>query len=108
MDPTLGGVHVYARLNPNMASTALRPGAIVEVVLLDRVYEEVMRFPEEVLHGKTTVYAVVDGRLEERNVNLVGRDGDWVLLKGALVEGEHIVLTRFMEIGPGVAVTVFQ
>ena len=108
VDPTLGGVHVYARLNPNMASTALRPGVIVEVVLLDRVYEEVMRFPQEVLHGKTTVYAVVDGRLEERNVNLVGRDGDWVLLKGALVEGEHIVLTRFMEIGPGVAVTVFQ
>ena len=106
INPALGGVHVFARLGPSATTAALRPGAFVEVTIPDRVYEKVARLPQEALHEGGRVYAVVDGRLEERLVDLVGRDGDWVLLKGLLAEGEDIVLTRFTEIGPGVPVTI--
>ena len=106
INPALGGVHVFARLGPGATTVALRPGAVVEVTIPDRVYEEVARLPQEALHEGGRVYAVVDGRLEERLVDLVGRDGDWVLLKGLLAEGEDIVLTRFTQIGSGVPVTI--
>ena len=108
IDPALGGVHMYARLDSNTTNTAIRPGAFVEVIVPDRVYEKVVRLPQEALHEGSRVYAIVGGRLEERMVDLVGRDGDWVLLKGALVDGEDIVLTRFTEIGPGVSVTIAE
>ena len=108
IDPALGGVHMYARLDSNTTNTAIRPGAFVEVIVPDRVYEKVVRLPQEALHEGSIVYAIVGGRLEERMVDLVGRDGDWVLLKGALVDGEDIVLTRFTEIGPGVSVTIAE
>jgi len=108
INPALGGVHVYARLSSSASTAALRPGAFVEVTVPDRIYENVVRLPQEALHEKDRVYAIVDGRLEERSVDLVGRDGDWVLLKGALIDGEDIVLTRFTEIGPGVPVLIAQ
>ena len=106
INPALGGIHVFARLGSGATSTALRPGAFVEVTIPDRVYEDVARLPQEALHEGDRVYAVIDGRLEERLVDLVGRDGDWVLLKGALIEGDEIVLTRFTQIGSGVPVII--
>jgi hypothetical protein len=50
---------------------------------------------------------VSKGRLRARRVSLVGRDGNYVLLRGALVEGDLVVLTRFDGIGEGVAARSF-
>ena len=102
MTPVLGGSQ---EANTSLSSTPLRPGDAVSVTLIDG---------DLTLAGTGTVtmieedrvYAVIDGRLEERLVDLVGRDGDWVLLKGALIEGEEIVLTRFTQIGPGIPVII--
>ncbi|MCG8691686.1 MAG: efflux RND transporter periplasmic adaptor subunit [Minwuiales bacterium] len=106
VDATTGGVDIYARLTLSSARTPIRPGAFVEVQIADRLYPSVIRLPETVLYDDDTVYVVNDGRLARRKVEIAGRDGNSVLLRGDLKDGEQVVVTRFTEIGPGVAVEV--
>ena len=105
VDPGTGGVAAYARLraDDSAAFAALRPGAFVEVLAPDRLYRRVARLPAAALHGDR-VYAVVDGRLEAREVDAVARDGGTVLVAGALEEGDAVAVTRLTEIGPGLKV----
>lgn len=105
VDPGTGGVAAYARLHADdsAAFAALRPGAFVEVLAPDRLYRRVARLPAAALHGDR-IYAVVDGRLEAREVDAVARDGGTVLVAGALEEGDAVAVTRLTEIGPGLKV----
>jgi len=118
-DPTSGGVEAFARIHDLDLDTILRPGAFVEVRMPDRRFEGVTRLPDAAVHrplGATaepvggrnpaTVYVVVDGRLEARAVEIVGRDGADLLVTGALDEGDTVVTTDFAQIGPGVKVDV--
>ena len=84
---------------------ALRPGAFVEVVLLDRLYRQTARLPESALHDNEKVYVIIDGRLVPRLVELLVRIGNDVLVHGELAHGEIVATTRFPGIGPGVKVT---
>ncbi len=106
IDPTSGGVDLFARIEGLEADSPLRPGAFVEIRVPDRLYRGVVRLPEASVHGGDTVYAVVGVRLEARRVEVVARIGDDVLLQGEFVADEPIVITRFAEIGPGVRVIV--
>ena len=56
--------------------------------------------------GLEKVYVVVDGRLAARTVEIVGRSGNDVLVRGAIKDGERIVAETFPEIGPGVKVEI--
>ena len=103
VDASLGGVHVFARLDKRSAESPIRPGAVVEVVANDRLYEQVARLPEDALHNERIVYVLSEGRLKKRNVTLVGRDQGYVLLHGELEEGDLVVITRFDGIGEGIA-----
>jgi membrane fusion protein, multidrug efflux system len=100
-----GGVDIYARLKGVGLDQPLRPGAFVEVTLKDFTYKQIVRVAETALHTDT-VYVVKDGRLEARKVEIAGRAGNDVLLRGALTGGEKIVTTRFAEMGPGMMVEV--
>ncbi len=106
VDATTGGVDFYARMALAGERAPIRPGAFVEVRIADRLYPSVVRMPETVLYGDDTVYVVHDGRLTRRKVEIAGRDGNSLLLRGDLEDGEQVVVTRFTEIGPGVAVEV--
>ena len=106
VDAASGGVRVYARIEQEVARVPLRPGAFVEVRIPDRVYRGATRLPETALVGGDTVYAVVDGRLEPRPVELLARVGNDVVVSGGIADGERIATTRFPEIGPGVKVQV--
>ena len=106
VDAASGGVRVYARIEQEAARVPLRPGAFVEVRIPDRVYRDATRLPETALVGGDTVYAVVDGRLEPRPVELLARVGNDVVVSGGIADGERIATTRFPEIGPGVKVQV--
>ena len=106
VDPTTGGIDLYARILLAEQAAPLRPGTFVEVHLPDRVYQAVVRLPESALFDGDTVYVVEAGRLARRRVELAGRDGEAVLLQGELTAGERIIVTRFAEIGPGVKVEV--
>ncbi|MEE2694710.1 MAG: efflux RND transporter periplasmic adaptor subunit [Pseudomonadota bacterium] len=104
IDSALGGVHVFARLKGSASESLLRPGAVVDIVAQDSLYEEVARLPEGVLHDDRIVYVVAGDRLKKRNVSLVGRDGNYVLVQGELVEGDLLAVTRFDGIMDGLLV----
>ena len=105
VDHKTGGVELYARLAPTTGDTPLRPGAFVELRLPDRAYDNAAQLPETALHDERTVYAVEDGRLVPRAVDLLARIGNDVVVRGALKPGDVVVTSRFAEIGPGAKVT---
>ncbi|SLN25632.1 efflux RND transporter periplasmic adaptor subunit [Oceanibacterium hippocampi] len=101
-----GGIEIYARLADSNAASPLRPGNFVEVRMSDQVYADVARLPESALHEGDRVYVVRDGRLEPRDVTVVARMGDDMLVRGALDDGDQVAVTRFTGIGPGLKVEI--
>ncbi len=106
IDPTTGGVELFARIRDAGPEGILRPGAFMEVLVPDRVYDNVVRLPESALHEDDTVYVVVDGRLEARDIEVLVHTAGDVLVRGALRPEDRVVTTRFPEIAPGVRVAV--
>ena len=104
IDAASGGVELFARIEDREAALSLRPGAFVEVHIPDRVYPDVARVPETVLHPGNVVYGVENGRLVARRAEIVGRVGNDVLLRGELTEGEPLVTTQSVTIAPGLRV----
>ncbi len=104
IDAATGGVELFARIEDREAASSLRPGAFVEVLIPDRVYADVARVPETVLHPGNVVYGVEDGRLVARRTEIVGRVGNDVLLRGGLSDGERLVTTQSVAIAPGLRV----
>jgi RND family efflux transporter MFP subunit len=101
-----GGIDVFARLENAALEQALRPGAFVTVLLPDRWYRNVARLPETAIDDKHQIYIINEGRLERRQVELVARQGNDVLVRGQISEGEIAVSHLFSEIGPGVKVEI--
>jgi RND family efflux transporter MFP subunit len=108
IDPSSGGVEVYAAITANPDGAPLRPGAFVEVLLPDRLHEQVVELPASALFQGDTVYAIADGRLQPRPVELVADLGGRILVRGPLDAGEPIVTSRLAEIGPGLKVEVSE
>lgn len=113
-----GGVVLYARIRKTDLKTPIRPGVFVEVLISDRVYNNVYRLPDEALVGNHTIYIAKkqkpngdtkDGkpvwRLARRKVKVVGRQGNDILVQGEIKPGDQVVATTFPEIGPGAKVT---
>jgi len=106
IDPASGGVEVFAEITGNPGGAPLRPGAFVEVLLPDLIYEQVAELPASALFDGDTVYAVEDGRLVERQVALVADRGRQILVQGDLTAGEPILTSRLAEVAPGLKVQI--
>ncbi len=100
-DAASGGVWVYAPIDPKQDMDALRPGAFVEAETPDIEYGNVARLPEAAVHDGARVYVIEEGRLDERNVVVLARDGTDLIVTGELQDGDVAVVTRIPEIGPG-------
>lgn len=101
-----GGVDMFARLEGVDAASSLRPGAFVEISLPGPQFDGVIRVPEIALYGGDTVYRVVDGRLDAVRIELAGRSGKDLFVRGSFAPDDRIVSTRFPEAGPGIKVRV--
>lgn len=101
-----GGVEVFAVLDPSEYTLYLRPGAFVEVVLSGNRYPNTARLSDSSLFNGDTVYVVEEGRLQPRKVEIVARNGDEILLRGDISDGDLVVTTRLPEIGPNLKVEV--
>jgi RND family efflux transporter MFP subunit len=106
IDPASGGVEVFAAITGNLEAAPLRPGAFVEVLLPDRVYQQVALLPASALFQGDTVYAVEDGRLAARAVQLVSDRGLQILVQGDLATGEPVLTSRLAEVAPGLKVQI--
>ena len=105
IDPTRGGIELFAGLDGLDANTALRPGAFVEVGVSDRAFNAVVRLPASAVGVDATVYTVVDQRLTVQQVTVVAEEARTVLVTG-LAPGTLVVTTRFPEISPGLKVII--
>ena len=101
IDPSSGGVEVYAEITANPDAAPLRPGAFVEVVLPDRLHQQVVELPASALFHGDTVYAIEDGRLLPRPVELVADLGAQILVRGELDAGEPVVTSPSRRDRPG-------
>ncbi len=99
-----GGVEVIAAITGDVATSALRPGAFVEVIVPDKKFDAHFRIPDSALYQDDTIYAVVEGKLESRKIKVHARDGAYVILTGNLKSGDEILTTRIAEISDGLNV----
>jgi RND family efflux transporter MFP subunit len=96
-----GGIDVYARLQDQTLAGALRAGAFVELRTADQTFRNVARLPEAALVGGDHIFVIENGRIAVRDVVLVARIGDDVLLRGEFKPGDVAVTTQHAELGPG-------
>ena len=101
-----GGVEIFASLNADETGLRMRPGAFLEILLADRLYAKSTKLPESAIYDSNTVYAVVDGKLEARSVNVRAYDGQDVIVDGNITTGDVVMTTRLSEVGDGLAVSV--
>ncbi len=99
-----GGIEVFARIDAPKKPTPIRPGAFVEVHMLDRTYERVIRLPQTSLYGGKRVFVIEQGRLKSRDVDLVGASGEEILVRGKIARGDKVISTRLTEARDGVRV----
>ncbi|MEO0496465.1 MAG: efflux RND transporter periplasmic adaptor subunit [Pseudomonadota bacterium] len=99
-----GGVEVYATLEAGQGDVTLRPGAFVAIEVPDQVFEQTVRLPETALYNGDHVYAIVDGALQRRDVDVLAYDGDAAVVRGKLTDGERVLNTRLAQISDGTQV----
>ena len=104
---TTRGFDVYAEVEGPLPSN-VRGGAFVSVNLTAQPIPDVMALPKDALYGDNRAYRIVAGRLEPVQLDDFIDDGKNILLRSGLDIGEQILLTRFNEAAPGVAVKVME
>lgn len=100
-----GGFEVFARLQRSPTTDALRPGAFVTVITADSTYSGVVRLPQSAVHPGNRIFAVnEDSRLTPIEVDVVGFDGEQLLVRGNIKDGTRIMASRLPDAGPGVLI----
>lgn len=93
---------VYARLD---AAPGFKPGDFVTVSVTEPPVERVVRVPASALGSDGAVLVLgADDRLETLPVDLVRRQGDDVLIRGAGLAGREVVMGRTPLLGAGIRV----
>jgi multidrug efflux pump subunit AcrA (membrane-fusion protein) len=103
IDATKGGVEVYASIDAEKAAL-LRPGSFVEISVPGLVYRGALRVPESAIYDNAFVYVDVDGRMSKRDVTIIARDGEFLLVRADIEPGTPIITTRIAQAGEGVAI----
>ena len=98
------GVDIYATLEGKIPQIARR--GFCRGGTYRQPVDGVMALPKDALYTDNRVYLVRNGRLEPRKLVDFVDDGAQVLLKSGLAVGDVVLLTRFNEAAPGVAVKV--
>ena len=101
IDPSLGGIQMFASLEDDAQQRGLRAGAFVEIRVPDIIYHDVYRLPAKALSENAYVYVIADDRLQKVAVKLVRKLGDEVLVRAELSVDQAIVARTFAGIGPG-------
>ena len=101
-----GGVEIFALVENPVAPVPLRSGAFVGVALDDREFKNVIRLPQTAIYSGNKIYLIINERLTERTVEIVGASGSDILVKANLPKKSKILTTRLTLAGEGVKVKV--
>ncbi|MDC0196183.1 efflux RND transporter periplasmic adaptor subunit [Gammaproteobacteria bacterium] len=104
IDVSGGGVDVYAKLKNINLTTPLRPGAFVQVIVPSKVYQNVAKVPDTAVVRENVIYLIENGRVKETIIKQVRRDEDYILIRGAELDGKIIITRPFPKISDGLLV----
>jgi membrane fusion protein, multidrug efflux system len=83
----------------------LRPGAFVEVRMLDRVYENAVTLPPAALY-ENAVFAIEDARLVRVPIEILTHSEDGVVVQGDIPAGAQILSSRLTAASTGQLVEI--
>ena len=104
-------IHLVARVTapyePQSGQAPLAVGLFVEAEILGRTLENVVVLPRTAIRGEDQVFLIgQDQRLELKQVSVVRRLGDQVIVGGGLADGDLICLTAMDDAVPGMRVRI--
>lgn len=103
IDATKGGVEVFATI-ANEDATKLRPGTFVRIGVPGLLYENALQLPEAAVYDNSYVYIDEDSRMMRRDIQILARDGENLLVASQIEPGTSIITTRIAQAGDGVAI----
>jgi len=86
-------VEVPNPFDPDDSQPPLVPGMFVEVLIEGRTLKNAFAVPRYALHGKNTLWLVVDGKLRIRPVDVVRADRDFAYVIKGLEDGAKLVVS---------------
>jgi membrane fusion protein, multidrug efflux system len=101
------GVDAYAHIVGDIPAS-LRSGAFVRVLVRGSEINNVVSVKRDAFYGPNMLYVIQDGKLVARNVEIVAETDTAMIIGEGLADGELVLLTRFNEAAPEVAVKVFN
>lgn len=105
IDPTLGGVQLYASLDGAEGSN-IRPGTFVSIELAGLTYSDTYLLPETAIYENDHFYVVDEGRMLRVDANIRARDGANVIVDADLSHDARIIVTRLAQAGDGVKISI--
>lgn len=105
VDAALGGVEIFAQLD-GQGVADLRPGTFVEIRVDGLAYEGTLKLPETSIYENDHLYVVRDGRMARVDVTLLARDGQNIIVRADVPQGERVITTRVAQAGGGLLVTI--
>ena len=103
-----GGGRLYATLPPAQADglAMIPPGAFVEITYPSAILTDIIILPETALYDNDNVYAIKNGMAQKRSIEIVSKTDGLIYVRGDLVDGEKVIITRLPGLGDGVRVRV--
>lgn len=69
-------------------------GLFVKAIIPGKAISDAVRLPSSAVQADSSVFVLSGGALERRQVNIVHRQGDWIVVNEGLAEGDELIITR--------------
>ena len=95
IDPPTRLVYVYAEvINPYQQSPPLAIGMFVDAIIDGKTIKEGFLVPNSAINNNSNIYAIdKNDNLEIREIEVLGTENDYVIIKGEINEGERVVVS---------------
>ena len=95
IDPPTRLVYVYAEvINPYQQSPPLAIGMFVDAIIEGKTIKDGFLVPNSAINNNSNIYVIdINDNLEIREIEVLGTENDYVILKGEIYEGERVVVS---------------
>ncbi len=95
IDPPTRLVYVYAEvINPYQQSPPLAIGMFVDAIIEGKTIKDGFLVPNSAINNNSNIYVIdINDNLEIREIEILGTENDYVILKGEIYEGERVVVS---------------
>ena len=95
IDPPTRLVYVYAEvINPYQQSPPLAIGMFVDAIINGKTIKDGYLVPNSAVNNNSNIYAIdKNDNLEIREIEVLGTENDYVIIKGEINEGERVVVS---------------